>query len=289
VARTGDFYRERMLIGANAPMVRISWNLKEKREEQCKRVPFMNVLCLRCGNEVIDDEVPTLHKCSNCEKICFERKFFYPLERKIKRNFQKLKKTTYGSFVTGLFQFGSFSDGKSECGDIDFLITYDETKLKEIIDTEIEVCHLRYAVMFSDEDSILIPESYLIKGFWEFKTCEEYPDCLECRGSRGCKLPDDEYMSPLSTYCISECKKRNKVRLPNCCFTGCVFLNLQIKERISKDIYEILTEGEIDFTHRIPNMKIKVIDILLKKSIDELREEFDSMKVKKNLNVIRIL
>ena len=149
----------------------------------------MSHLCLRCGSEVLDEDVATLHKCSECENIRFDRSFFYPLEKKIKRNFQKIKKSTYGSFITGLYEFGSFSDGKLECGDIDFLITHDEIKLGKFIDFEIEIFHLQNEVISLDEDPALVPESSLVKGFWDFRTCEEYPDCLECFYSKRMQHP----------------------------------------------------------------------------------------------------
>lgn len=248
----------------------------------------MSNLCLRCGSEVPDDEVATLHKCSECENIRFERSFFYPLEKKIKRNFQKIKKSTYGSFITGLYEFGSFSEGKTECGDIDFLITHDEIKLGKIIDIEIENFHVQNEVISLDEDPALVPGSRLVKGFWDFKTCEEYPECLDCFSSKGCNLPNEDYTSPIHTYCQTKCKKRKKVRLPDCCFFDCVFLKRQITNRIAKDMHEILTEGEIEFIRVTPDKKIKVIDILSKRSVDELKEEFDSTKIKKTLNLIRI-
>ena len=248
----------------------------------------MNTLCLRCGNEVREDKPPTLHKCVTCENIRFNREFFYPLERKIIQNFQEIKKTIYGLLITGLYQFGSFSDGKSKCGDIDYIVTYNEAKIKEIIDNEINLFHSYFELIYLQEDSISIPKSSLINGFWDFKTCNEYPDCLSCFGSRGCNIPDTDYSSHLHTYCEDGCKKKRKYPIPSCSFSECYLLNGQIKERILKDIYEILTEGDIDFTQLSSDLKIKVIDIIIKNSTDSLKEEFDFMKIAKTVNFIQI-
>lgn len=248
----------------------------------------MNSRCLRCGNEVKDDQAPTLHKCVKCENIRFSREFFYPLERKINQNFQEIKKTIYGLLITGLYQFGSFSDEKSECGDIDYIVTYSEDKIGEIIDGEINFLHSQYELVYPQDDSVIIPESSLINGFWDYRTCEEYPDCLSCFESSGCNIPDTDYSSHLHTYCDDICKKKRKYPIPSCSYSECYFLNDQIKERILKDIYEILTEGDINSTQLSPDLKIKVIDIIIKNSTDRLKEEFEFTKSTKKVNFIQI-
>jgi hypothetical protein len=249
----------------------------------------MNSLCLRCGSEVTNDNAPTLHKCQKCENIRFDRKVLSPIGRKIIQNFQKLRKTQYGSFLTGLYQFGSYSEGKLECGDIDFLITFDEVKLNEFIEEEIGFSQMYYNLIDFGEDENQIPSSTLLNGFWDFNTCEEYPDCLDCHESGECNLPDEDYTSLIHTYCVRRCRKKIRIRLPDCCFSDCMYLDRQIKNRISKDIRDLLTDEErIAFVLVSPDFRIKAIDLLMKRSVDELREEFASMKVKKNLNLLQI-
>jgi len=244
--------------------------------------------CERCGSEIIDDESPTLHKCLKCKNIRFSREILSPLEGKIKRNFQKIKKSTYGNFLTGLYQFGSFPEGKTECGDIDFLITFDEAKHGEIINSEIELFHLRYEMLSDGGDSVFELKSCLVKGFWDFNTCSEYPDCLDCFHTSRCHLPDEDYTSSIHNYCTTKCEKKRKIRFPECCYSGCDFLYREIKNRIAKDIRELLTEGGIDFISITSHQEIKVIDIMMKNSVDTLIEEFNSMKIKKNLKIVRI-
>lgn len=244
--------------------------------------------CKRCGNEETDDAAPTLHKCPKCENIRFKRELLVPLNKEIKRNFQRIRRSRYNLFITGLYQFGSFSEGKPECGDIDFLITHDEVKLKKFLDMEVWLFHLQNDLALTDDDHELLFGSNLINGSWDYRTCEEYPDCLGCRYSGRCNLPDEDYHSLLHTYCTTKCKKRNKDPLPDCIFSDCEYLHDQIKDRILKDIHDILTDGEIEFIQYTPDMRVRVIDIIIKTSVDELRQEFDSMEIKKGLNLIRI-
>lgn len=248
----------------------------------------MSDLCLRCGNEITDEEASTVHKCPKCKDIRFKRKHLNPIDKKIRRNFQRIQRSMYHLFITGFYQFGSFSEGKPECGDIDFLITYDEDKLRRFVKCEISQFHFHNEGDLSEDDLDLLAPSYLINGFWDFRTCDEYPDCLYCHSSRGCHLPEEDYSSPLHTYCQLECKNCRKNDIPVCWLSDCVYLDHEIQNRILKDIRDVLIEGGIDYLKIKPDMSVRMIDIVIKKSVDELRKEFASMKMKKDLNLIRI-
>ena len=249
----------------------------------------MKSKCQRCSNEVNDEEMETLHKCKICEKILFNRDFLNPLEKQIINNYKIVIQTDYGNFLTGLFEFGSYLENKTECGDIDFLITFDEKNLNRVIDFEITSLHSYYDLIDYFDDEKLKPITTLINGHWDYRTCDEYPECLECFANIRCKLPDSDYTASIHIYCENECKYRNKTTYPKCCYTDCLFLKDQINNRIFKDIQKILTKDGIDYFFISKDMTIKIIDIVVKKSIDELITEFASMRTKKELKFIKII
>ena len=248
------------------------------------------VTCKRCERENEVNEVfVELHKCPQCENIKFDReKFFIPIEKQVIQNFRKAQTSKFGTILKSLYLFGSYAIKESKCGDIDFLITYSEPKLKKFTHLEIENFQDQFDIFFKDEYYHSELKSILKNSFWDFRTCQEYPDCLICYEEPTCKLPLDDYHSGFHTYCLDKCRNKDKNPIPLCCFDYCVFLEMEIRDHILTCLNKIIKDGILEFYEISPDLKIKVIDIIWKRKMKELIEEFKHTKKNKELKLYRI-
>lgn len=97
------------------------------------------VICKRCRREnELDLKVSHIPKCTQCENIKFDREFFVPIENQVLENLKKAQSYKFGPILKGLYLFGSYAKKESQYGDIDFLVTYSEPKLKKLIRSEIK-------------------------------------------------------------------------------------------------------------------------------------------------------
>jgi len=247
------------------------------------------VTCRRCGREnEVSEDVLELLKCPQCENIKFDRHFFLPIEKQVTENFKKVQASKFGPMLKSLYVFGSYAKKEPQCGDIDFLITYSKPKLMKFICSEIENFHSRFDFFFPEEYSLSELKSILEESFWDFRTCEEYPDCLSCYLEPTCKLPSEDYNSGFHTYCSERCKTKNRKPIPSCYFRDCIFLRMEIRSQILGKIGDILKEGNVEFHEISSDLKIKVLDLVIKRRIKELEEEFKHRKEKKDFQLYRI-
>lgn len=246
------------------------------------------VICERCGREnEVNEGVLQLHKCPQCENTKFDREFFVLIEKQVIKNFKKALASKFGPILKSLYLFGSYAEKEPQCGDIDFLITYSEPKLMEFTRLEIEGLHSQFDFFFPEEYSLSELKSILKESFWDFRTCEDYPDCLTCYMAPNCRLPSEDYNSGFHTYCSERCRNKNRNPIPSCCFGDCIFLKMAIRSQILGKIGDILKEGNIEF-HETSDLKIKVLDLVIKRRIKELEEEFKHKKEKEDFQLYRI-
>jgi hypothetical protein len=190
--------------------------------------------CKRCGSPVpADHEKP---KYSKCEGIKFERDFFTPKVKRLAENFKRAR-AFFG--LTGLYLYGSYPEGEEKCGDVDVLVTYDKKKL-----------------------------SNRSEALWDFRKCEEYPDCLPCFES-GCPLPSRDYDSPVHTYCVEKCAIGDP--LPRC--AGCPFWEAQKEKQVMWAV-EIALLSSIEITENVSGMDVKVVDLYVRESVEGFENEF---------------
>jgi len=251
------------------------------------------VVCRRCGieNEVEGPVLGGLHKCSNCENIKFDREFFIPIEKQITENFRDARSSKFGTILKGLYLFGSYARKEPKCGDIDILVTYSEPKLEKFIPLEIETFQDQFLFFSPENYSLIELESILKESFWDFRTCQEYPDCLDCYKDSGnfrCRLPAKDYNSDFHTYCFERCRNRNRNPIPFCCFQYCTFLEMEIRGQILKEVNDSLKKENIEFCEVNPNRKIKVLDLIMKSSMKKLEEEFQFEERRENFQLYRI-
>ena len=248
-------------------------------------------VCKRCGMEnEVNQDVLELHKCPQCENIKFDREFFVPIETQVVENFKKAQASRFGAMLKGLYVFGSYATGASKCGDIDFLVTYSRPKLRKFIQLEIESFHEEFWLFDPEDYSLSELKSILEESFWDFRTCDDYPDCLSCyEEDPTCRLPSEDYNSDFHTYCLERCRSKNKEPIPLCCFGYCTYLEiLMMRRRILDEMGRILKEGDVEFCEVRPNLKIKVLDLVVKRKTTELEEEFKNRKEGKDFQLFRI-
>lgn len=111
---------------------------------------------------------------------------------------------------------------------------------------------------------------------WDFRKCEEYPDCLPCWES-GCPLLSDDYNSPTHTYCVEKC--RVGYSLPRC-DDDCIFLEAQKRSQIFKAAEDALFDGVVR-TEKVSGMDVKVVDLYLRESAKAFEDEFTKRDEKK--------
>jgi len=63
---------------------------------------------------------------------------------------------------------------------------------------------------------------------------------------------------------------------------------MAIRSQILGKIGDVLKEGNVEFYEINPNLKIKVLDIVVKRKMKELQEEFKHKKEKKDFQLYRI-
>lgn len=246
------------------------------------------VTCGRCGTEnEVNEGVLELHKCPKCENIKLDREFFVPIERQVIENFKKALSSKFRHILKDLYLFGSYARKELQCGDIDFLITYSEPKLMELTCSEIEDFHSQFEFFLPEEYSLSELKSILKESFWDFRTCDDYPDCLPCHEDSDCRLPSKDYNSGFHTYCSERCRSRNRDSIPFCCFEDCTFLKMAIRSQILDKIGDTLKEGNMEF-YETSSAKIKVLDFVRKPRIKELEEEFERKKGKQTFQLYRI-
>jgi len=247
------------------------------------------VTCERCGRDnEVNEGVLELHKCPQCENIKFDREFFVPIEKQVIKNFKKALASKFGPVLKSLYLFGSYTKKETRCGDIDFLATYSKPKLMEFTRSEIENLHSQFYFFFPEEYSLSELKSILKESLWDFRTCEDYPDCLTCYGETNCRLPSEDYNSGFHTYCSERCRNENRDPIPFCCFRGCIFLRMAIRSQILGKIGDILKRGNVEFYEISPNLKIKVLDLVIKRRLKELEEEFKHKEEKEDFQLYRI-
>ncbi len=249
-------------------------------------------LCKRCGRGDKYSGLQEVHKCPECENIKFDRDFFIPLEKKVIKNFKGLLASEYGSILKELYIFGSYAEKESKCGDIDFLVTYDREELKNLAQIRKEELWFEFDFFDPKDYSTSELKEFFGSLFWDFRTCEEYPDCLSCHpesGGEKCNLPNEDYNSELHLYCIEKCKFKNKDPIPNCCYGECTFFGMSLQIKILNNTGNILKEDCMEFYEIEPGFKIKILDFIIKENVEQLQNEFNLQKKSKKLIIYKIL
>jgi len=247
------------------------------------------VICRRCGQENENSrEILEIKECPHCENMKFDREIFAKIEKHVIDNFKRAENSRFGATLKGLYVFGSYANEEQKCGDIDMLVTYSEPKLESFVRVEIDALYSKFWFVTPEEYTFSEIESIIEKSFWDFRTCQEYPDCLKCNGEYNCKLPDDDYHSDFHNYCLKKCKNRNKEPIPYCCFGECVFLEGEIRSKILEEMGDIMKKGKVEFQEISHNMKVKVLDLIWKRKRKDLEKEFKRQKKKKIFKLYKI-
>ncbi|KAF5087172.1 hypothetical protein DSECCO2_50960 [anaerobic digester metagenome] len=242
--------------------------------------------CERCGREVETDCLG-VREFAYCESIKFDRTSLISLEEQFNLNFQKVLQSDLKPVVKALYMFGSYAMERSQCGDIDYLIIIDEEGLKRQVEGEIDIFRSQFDLLISGGLEQSRSEPVTDDNFWDYQTCSEYPDCLDCHETGWCKLPEEDYYTaPLQTFCLERCD--NGDPFPVCLGADCYFLNEEVKNHIFKRLLLMLTAGDIEYREYAPGQKVKVIDIVKKNSVKELIEEFQHMDPERELKIVEI-
>ncbi|NVM30018.1 MAG: hypothetical protein HWN65_14340 [Candidatus Helarchaeota archaeon] len=245
------------------------------------------IICERCGAEnEVDNKNIILHKCPTCMNIKFDRGLLGPLEKQVIKNFKLIKALKFGKILKNLYIFGDYAEGKPKCRDINFLVINDLQKLERLIRSEMK----KFPRQFDSLDwgfSISKFKAILEKSFWDFRICQDYPECLDCfYGEEDtCEFRMDDYSSYQHNYCLDKCSEEKKNPIPRCCRTHCTLLHPNLYAYILKEIFTPLKEGiEEYWQDKSSGLKVKVIVFVRKESIKELEDEFE----KKSLTLYKI-
>jgi hypothetical protein len=81
------------------------------------------------------------------------------------------------------------------------LFTWDKEKLEKYARNQIKMFVAKICDLYdSDSEKLFIPDVTEIldtADFWDFRTCEEYPDCLYCFEEEGCHGYEKDFYSEL--------------------------------------------------------------------------------------------
>ncbi|MBD3214206.1 MAG: hypothetical protein GF311_16470 [Candidatus Lokiarchaeota archaeon] len=178
------------------------------------------------------------------------------------------------------------------------MVDYIDSRLEKYTENLLERC-------YNDENHVVYVKELLQfldnTEFWDFRTCDEYPDCLECFEDEKCdykekfKKDADEFYSGLHTYgvhnyCIEECSSpiRTNIGIPMCCLfqNDCYyykigdeirFRNNQIKIKILKDLINII-QKDADPQFERSGLSVKVLHLNPAESINQflkMNKHFD--------------
>lgn len=211
------------------------------------------------------------------------------MEKKLIGNFKKLKSTKFSPLIKSLYIFGSYAEGKSKCGDIDFLIIYNEFLLFSIIKSIQEETWSEFTLFNYKEYTLLGLENFFKSLIWAFRTCKEYPFCLRCNDELRCKYPEDTDDSVVVNFCFKNCRLRKKDPIPYCCLEKCCIFICNIEDPIFERVTNILKNGCPEYYEISPNFKVKIIEFIRKPNLYALKREFKMKKRKKELTLIKVL
>jgi len=271
---------------------------------KCERCQKENDLtleeCRKFGSELC------LQKCPHCQNIKFERTLFIPIEEKVIENYIELQKTEFGPLFR-LYLIGSYARNEKECGDIDFLLVWNRKAFHNYIESTIEAFHDTFDSFFLDEDPRIFVNqkiaftspSFLAalketiqESGWDFRTCQEYPDCLACfkgNGNPYCKLPDEDYHATLHTYCLNKCNGKKRVPLPTCCLgEKCIFLEMELRSLFQQKILHLLKKDVTEFFEVNPDWKIKVLEFTGTEALYDFKARFEKDEIRREFIAFRI-
>jgi len=253
--------------------------------------------CSRCSSDVDPFEWYGF-KCSRCDTIKIERTLLEPIEHQIIDNFQNAKNLKYGGALNHLYLFGSYLKGESQCSDIDFLITYDKSKLDQYIDwylTSYTKRVLERCYDIENDDISMRKLRHFLDDteFWDFRRCSEYPDCLRCFEDEHCDYLEVNYNDLHSygvhTYCLEKCRSRAKVKLgipecywfPNTCSwqdDDNNFRNAMIRSQMLESLMAaIKKDADPGFTRS--GLTVKVVLLNSIESINEFIEGYPNLNL----------
>lgn len=169
---------------------------------------------------------------------------------------------------------------------ISISIIFDRLKLNAFFHLKIKTFQKQFKVPYFITTEL---SPLLEKSFWDFRTCEEYPDCLGCYEEEDCPLPSEDYNADLHTYCLEKCQIVESDPLPLCCFSRCSILEI-FKELYVLQILNRLLKGEIKehWLDEKSGLQIKILDLIFKPSIKELETEFEGTNNKKTFQLYKI-
>ena len=125
--------------------------------------------CERCGfRHKVDDDILVLRKCAICQDIKFERSYFIQIEHQVIENYLRFRGTILGSIVKNLYLFGSYVGKDAECGDIDFLITYNHKKLLAYMKQLMAQFQFQFSTFARNGFSLGDLDRLLRKSIWDF-------------------------------------------------------------------------------------------------------------------------
>lgn len=239
--------------------------------------------CKRCGSRVDPDQRGKEFKCPQCEDIKFERKCLEQVEKKVRKNFIETKKREIGCILENLYIYGSYAEQKSLCCDIDFLVTWDKIQLQDYIKKKLSLYSDEFWLNYDLETEEFLTQnviSFLDEvDFWDFRSCEEYPECLNCYEDEGCHGYEENFYSELKNtgihnYCLLGCDCVDKMSIPDCIFGDkCSFhmFKGEIKTFFKIKVFEMLKDQtDLEFEHS--NLNVKVLHLMASNSILEFQE-----------------
>jgi len=255
--------------------------------------------CRRCGSKVDPSEWSGF-RCSRCTHIKIEREFLEPIITQLKENFHRAKTSKYGSALKYLYVFGGYLRGNAQCTDIDIVFTYDKSKMDQYIDWYLgsytkNVLKRSYNGENSEIDGKRLLQ-YLDKSeFWDFRKCDEYPDCLVCFSDEGClyeEINGDESLQPheVSNYCIEKCNSIEQCNfgIPSCYIfpNECVwmgdkntFRNAVIRSYLLDNLGKIIRK-DADVQFERSGLRVKVLLLNHAESIEKVIEKYPNLNLK---------
>lgn len=254
--------------------------------------------CIKCGRMLTREEWEEFKgiKCSKCKNIRFDREIFTQIKDKIIENFKKTKKSELGSILKELHMLGSYARGEIKCGDIDITVTYNDQKKKKLIDDKLEeefwgiMGFIEAMEEEREEVTVTDIKDFIHDSFWDFRTCEEYPECMSCCYESGWEYTEDtDYESPY-TCCTEKCESKNRINrgVPACCFWyRCIFIDRNFHSEVLKRLENKLLDG-IEPYQKLSGYTVKMVDILFAKSLEDLPRSLHWDKSKKPATFIKL-
>jgi len=229
--------------------------------------------CERCGNQVLDNKFFYRFKCPKCKDVKIKRKLLKSFVKIVKNNFKKLKEEY--EFLENLYAFGCYASKSRKCRSVDLLAIINKLSLKDVVMQWLKQQREEIWKSYTSEKDLDSVVNYLNKNaFFDFRDCQEYPDCLDCYTLEGCSYEKGHWKSQ-PNYCLLKCRYK---KLPLCMNVVEPFCSwdqdselTEPKRLFLKNLMDQL-KNNADNALKVSGLEVKVIRVLYSFSLEEFRQ-----------------